>query len=472
MTDQSLETEMAVSVFTNLDLQTAQDEAQFYRDSGADAEFRSDAAGQFTLTVTFPDDPAPASAPTPAVQAPTKAGYVLCIDRLRCELRPGIDFPRTVGVYQAYMDGVPIPKIRGFCVERQGPGDNTASGVANHRRIEAGSCPLFTHAGSNGRYDTLQYAKPGALPRRPWPCLGVEKADERSGILIHCASGYLMSIGCISLAADVADESTNLNFADSWQRVTRLIDSIRQSVAGFPGGNNKRIPTATLLVRGEPDLEVASDINEQLKSAILTALRMNEIGDASPYQLSFAGKGKSGASFGAMQGDLAAKQQVVENTFHDVLEAAGFDPAEIQNFLTVLSVPRITNPLSMADTKRINDALNNSRSLVDAMDRNILAGVLAGVDQCIGAASGAGRHVEAKALIYMALWINMSGPPSKLLTWLAGGDPGMLGAPVLGAAVTASNMENYLRATRYFHENPGNLPHILQSAAAGAQKLS
>ena len=34
------------------------------------------------------------------------------------------------------------------------------------------------------------------------------------------------------------------------------------------------------------------------------------------------------------------------------------------------------------------------------------------------------------------------------------------------------DMENYLRATRYFHENPGNLPHILQSAAAGAHKLS
>ena len=41
-----------------------------------------------------------------------------------------------------------------------------------------------------------------------------------------------------------------------------------------------------------------------LKSALRFALRLHEIGDQSPYHLMFAAKGKSGASFGFMPGDL------------------------------------------------------------------------------------------------------------------------------------------------------------------------
>jgi hypothetical protein len=37
-------------------------------------------------------------------------------------------------------------------------------------------------------------------------------------------------------------------------------------------------------------------MDERTKDAIRTALRVNEIGRESPYKLSFAGKGKSGAS--------------------------------------------------------------------------------------------------------------------------------------------------------------------------------
>ena len=42
---------------------------------------------------------------------------------------------------------------------------------------------------------------------------------------------------------------------------------------------------------------------ESLKPAIRAALRHHEIGEHSPYRLAFAGKGQSGGSFGAMQGD-------------------------------------------------------------------------------------------------------------------------------------------------------------------------
>jgi hypothetical protein len=381
-------------------------------------------------------------------------------------------FPRTVGSYQAFFNGKALPGISGFCVERQGPGDNSDSGVANHRRLKAGTYPLFTHEGMNGHYRTIGYAEPPALGQRPWPCLGVEDTGARAGVLIHCAAGYLMSIGCINLTSSVANASTNLDFIDSWHHVVKLIDSVHDTIGKFPANNNVAIPQCTLVIRGEPDFEVSSDVNAKLRTAIQTALRLNEIGDSSSYRLSFASKGKSGASFGAAQGDLAAGQPVVTDTFEDALTAGGFTPGEIQQFLAVLSVPLIRNPLSLSDTQRIDAALLNSKSLVDAMDEDILEGVFAGVDQCIGAASTAGRHVDPKALIYMALWINMSGPPNKLLIWLRGGDPGMPRVPTLGGAVSGQDMEDYLRATRYFSENPENLPHILQSAAAGALMLA
>jgi len=47
-----------------------------------------------------------------------------------------------------------------------------------------------------------------------------------------------------------------------------------------------------------------------------------------------------------------------------------------------------------------------------------------------------------------------------------------VGVPTLSGAVSGTDMEGYLRATHYFRENPENLPHILQSAAAGAIMLA
>jgi hypothetical protein len=481
---------MSQFIFPALDLTSAQSEAEFYRESGATAEFVSNADGTFTLTVTFPDEPAPvpAAAP-PAIQPPIQPGLVLCINRLRSELRPSVGYARTVGVYQLFLNGAAIPGAQGYCVERQGPGDNTQTGVANHRRIAAGTYPLFTH-GDDGRYRTIGYATPGALPNRPWPCLGVENTGARSGILIHCAAGYLMSIGCINLTSSVKDQSTNLDFSDSWNHVVQLINSISANAANFPAGNNIQIPNCILVITGEPDLQLAGnqavaagqanaaaapgapdDLNSELKTAILTGIRLNEIGNGSPYKLCFASKGSSGASFGVTQGDLAAGQPIVTTTFQNALAAAGFSAAEIQQFTSTLSVHLIGNPLSTMDTQRINAALLNSKNLVDSMDQQILAAVYSDVDKCISAASSAGRHVEPIAIIYMALWINMSGPPTSLLLWLKGLDPGMPGVPTLGPAVTEDDMKGYLSATSYFRANTGNLPHIVASAEAGALTL-
>src|SRR5258707_8076312 len=115
--------------------------------------------------------------------------------------------------------------------------------------------------------------------------------------------------------------------------------------------------------------------DDAVKPALRAALRFNEIGDASPFELTFAAKGKSGASFGFMQGDLAAGQPEVTKTFRAVLAAAGFAQAKIDALVAQLSVPHATNPLSKADTDAINTALVKSAPLVDAMDENILGGV-------------------------------------------------------------------------------------------------
>jgi len=214
-------------------------------------------------------------------------------------------------------------------------------------------------------------------------------------------------------------------------------------------------------------------VDETLKPALRMALRLHEIGDASPYQLSFAGKGKSGASFGFMQGDLAAGQPDVTRTFREALAAAGMDEATIAGFARQLAVPLLANPLAAADTEAVNAALRASAALVDAMDEGILAGVYDSLDTCNGHAGAAGRAIAAKALIYMALWINMTGPPTTLLRWLDGGTPAMRRpVPPAGALVDGSAMEAYLAATDYFVENPHNLPHMMQCAAAGAAMLA
>lgn len=211
---------------------------------------------------------------------------------------------------------------------------------------------------------------------------------------------------------------------------------------------------------------------EDLKPGLRTALRLHEIGNASPYRLFFAGKGTSGASFGFMQGDLNAGQKDVTATFRKAMSAAGMSEATIGNLLARLAVHLIENPLSADETQQVNAALLASKNLVDAMDEGILQDIYAQVDRCIATAQQANRQIAPKALIYMALWINMTGPPTKLLTWLQGGNPGLVvPLPAPGNIVEGPDTEGYLRATSYYTEHPGNLPHMLDSAAKGAAVL-
>ena len=212
--------------------------------------------------------------------------------------------------------------------------------------------------------------------------------------------------------------------------------------------------------------------DDAYKPALRTTLRVHEIGRASPYQLFFAGKAKSGASFGFMQGDLAARQPVVQRTFHQALAEAGVNEADINDLAARLSVHLIDNPLSPAESATVNGALARSSTLVDAMDEAILGGVYGGLDICLRQASQHARDLAPIAQLYIAMWINMSGPPSKILTWIGGQDPG-LRQPIAPAPrlIDQPAIESYMLATDYYVENPRNFRHMQESAAAGAAVL-
>src|SRR5919109_2718033 len=89
---------------------------------------------------------------------------------------------------------------------------------------------------------------------------------------------------------------------------------------------------------------------DKYKPALRAGLKMHEIGNDTPYRLYFAAKGKSGGSFGFMQGDLAAWQKVVTQTFKDVLAAESATSTKISSLLAKLSVHTIGNPLGTGPT--------------------------------------------------------------------------------------------------------------------------
>ncbi|HEV2550332.1 MAG TPA: hypothetical protein VGU20_23675 [Stellaceae bacterium] len=218
-------------------------------------------------------------------------------------------------------------------------------------------------------------------------------------------------------------------------------------------------------------------MNQDLRDAITAAVELNEGASDNPYRLSFARKAESGASFGKMQGDLSA-QQLARDTLKKALLANGVDMDRATDIVAQLSRPMATNGLDAGDDQLVEAALasNAGRSLVDEMDQQISARVIDDVEDCLDTAQAANREVEPKAAIYMAMWINMSGPPTTLKVWLGGQDVFLahhtrrVAAP--GDVVTAADVEGYLQATDYFTANPRNFAHLEEAAAAGVTAMT
>jgi hypothetical protein len=152
---------------------------------------------------------------------------------------------RTVGKYQVFHDGAPVAGLSGSCAETRGPGDNNRKG--NNRCVATGTYPLSTQDGE--RYCTLAYTSnknPAALRR---PALLLLKTNKRVGILLHPARGFLWSVGCINPAKTLANELSDIDFADSRTRVIAIIDDLIAYLGGaFPAKNGKPIPNATIVI--------------------------------------------------------------------------------------------------------------------------------------------------------------------------------------------------------------------------------
>ena len=207
--------------------------------------------------------------------------------------------------------------------------------------------------------------------------------------------------------------------------------------------------------------------NSALKPALMRALKVHEIGrNGDPYELSFAILGRSGASFGAMQGDLAMGGAFVRQTLRGILEAQHVP--DIDGIMRKLGVPLTGNPLSQAERSQVDDALHAEKAAVDAMDERIAREVLEGLDECIAAAGRSGRTIDPKVQLYIALWINMTGRPTTIKAWL-GGSSERTAAP--GNPVVVADIERYLLTTKYYSEHPRNFRHLQESVDDGAALL-
>ena len=207
--------------------------------------------------------------------------------------------------------------------------------------------------------------------------------------------------------------------------------------------------------------------------AIKTAVACNENAHPQPYILSFARLGKSGASFGMLQGDTHTNQ-LARDTLTAVLQTAEISSDDIEHIIASLSqaLPH-GNPLNGTQTALVNTALSSppGKTLVDQMDQTLLSRVLAWVDDAISAAATRELSFAPVALLYIAVWVNMTGMPSTLDNWLDGAPELGLQPVASGSIISDADLQAYLKATTYFKENPRNFAHCQASVAQGASLL-
>lgn len=178
-------------------------------------------------------------------------GWEFYIKRTGQQRRSSDGKVRTVGRYQVFHDGVQAkgPHMSGMVAEAKGPGANRPAG--NGCRIQAGTYRLATQAGA--KYVTLHYSQ--SLNPRVYPKPGLEVlgTDQRSEILIHPGIGFLASIGCINPCKSLPRAEEAIDYEASRTRVIWIIADLAAYLGGkFPKQNGLPIPSATLVIDGEP----------------------------------------------------------------------------------------------------------------------------------------------------------------------------------------------------------------------------
>jgi hypothetical protein len=209
-------------------------------------------------------------------------------------------------------------------------------------------------------------------------------------------------------------------------------------------------------------------VDPSLLPAIRAALRENEIGNQSPYVLSYAELGNSGGSFGVFQGDACVDQNA-RAALKQVLVAANANSTTVTRIVSAVSQPCPNgSPLSPADQRTADDALDSpqGRVIVDAMDGKTLQIILGELDTSIAAAQSASKRLDSGSQISIALWVNMAGAPTALNEWIRGATIGGV-APPATATVTRDDVKRYLKGTKFFTLHPRNLIHFEASVDKG-----
>ncbi len=177
--------------------------------------------------------------------------WELRVKRLGLQSKSG-EPTRTYGSYQVFIGDVAQGvTLAGHICERTGPGDNTASGVHNHRRIEAGRYALSTQFGDH--YKSIGF---GTKPEFPMPGFLLLGTEVRTAILVHPGHPptlYLSSIGCFNPTKPLK-ASDKMDFTDSRTRVVALLDSLEaHDPAAFSHNSvNTKIDNAFIVIEGEP----------------------------------------------------------------------------------------------------------------------------------------------------------------------------------------------------------------------------
>jgi hypothetical protein len=213
-------------------------------------------------------------------------------------------------------------------------------------------------------------------------------------------------------------------------------------------------------------------VDASLVPAIRAAIKQNEIGNSSPYCLSYACLGASGASFGIFQGDTNVNH-VARATLTQALQGAGVAADAVTRIIAAVSQPCPGgDPLSPADSDLANSALTSvaGQALVDQMDATLLNIVLNELDTSVSAAASRNCSIDPTALLYIALWVNMTGAPDTLNKWLAGTQEVGLVPPV-GPVIPQQSLQNYLHANTYFLLHPKNFVHMQDSVQAAVPLL-
>jgi hypothetical protein len=150
-------------------------------------------------------------------------GFCISLRRIRQEQRPTKAYPRTVGDYTCYWNGVILAGLDGQIVEQGGPGDNSAKvGTRKHLRVKEGTYSLSTH--DSEKYKTSGYS---SGRRTPKPAILLAHTGDRVGILVHPGEDYLWSIGCLNPCSNLRDADFRMDFNDSRARVVAIIETMK-----------------------------------------------------------------------------------------------------------------------------------------------------------------------------------------------------------------------------------------------------